>query len=106
MKLSLFLIILTIIPQTLTFNISPSFVVRNKSNLLVSLSTESNDGEVRLEDRDVPAAHAGLHNDLYGDGEVHGAESDLPPPPLPPSLRAGSGITQCCSRASRGAAAR
>lgn len=88
MKLSLFLIILTIIPQTLTFNISPSFVVRNKSNLLVSLSTESNDGEVRLEDRDVPAAHAGLHNDLYGDGEVHGAESDLPPPP-PPTLTEG-----------------
>jgi len=38
--------------------------------------------EIRLEDRNVPEGHKGLHDDLYGDGESH-TTPDLIQPPAP-----------------------
>ena len=58
------------------------------SSLLSSTTSENSSNNVRIEDRDVPEGHKGLHDDLYGDGESHEVESpsvlDKAPQSAPP----------------------
>ena len=45
------------------------------NNNIINVNPDVPTVEVRLEDRNVPQGHAGLHDALYGDGESHGAQT-------------------------------